>query len=69
MSLFTELVFPGTANVFYAMSSASMDFLVRPQQTTTTLPTEGKLHHHRVQINATYPKIKAKAGDLARSLF
>lgn len=63
-----ELVFPGTANVFYAMSSASMDFLVRPQQTTTTLPAEAKLHH-RVQINATYPKIKAKAGDLARALF
>ncbi|CAI9623497.1 unnamed protein product [Staurois parvus] len=64
-----ELVFPGTANVFYAMSSASMDFLVRPQQTAPTPPSEPKPHHLRVQINATYPKMKAKAGDLARSLF
>ncbi|XP_072285695.1 ral guanine nucleotide dissociation stimulator-like 2 isoform X2 [Pyxicephalus adspersus] len=63
-----ELVFPGKANVFYAMSSASLDFLVRPQQTATTPPSETK-PHHRVQISATYPKIKAKAGDLARSLF
>ncbi|KAM5146446.1 ral guanine nucleotide dissociation stimulator-like 2 isoform 2-T3 [Mantella aurantiaca] len=63
-----ELVFPGTANVFYAMSSASLDFLVRPQQTATMPPSETK-PHLRVHINATYPKIKAKAGDLARSLF
>ncbi|XP_018413646.1 PREDICTED: ral guanine nucleotide dissociation stimulator-like 2 isoform X1 [Nanorana parkeri] len=63
-----ELVFPGTANVFYAMSSASLDFLVRPHQAVTMPPAETK-PQHRVQMNATYPKIKVKAGDLARSLF
>ncbi|XP_068106288.1 ral guanine nucleotide dissociation stimulator-like 2 isoform X2 [Hyperolius riggenbachi] len=63
-----ELVLPGTANVFYAMSSASLDFLVRPQHGILTPPTDSK-HHLRAHISATYPKIRVKAGDLARSFF
>ncbi|XP_071981537.1 ral guanine nucleotide dissociation stimulator-like 2 isoform X3 [Engystomops pustulosus] len=59
-----ELVIPGSANVFYAMSSSSLDFLVRPQH----LPTQTS-HHLKAQIHATYPKIKAKAGDFAKALF
>ncbi|XP_069841536.1 ral guanine nucleotide dissociation stimulator-like 2 isoform X2 [Dendropsophus ebraccatus] len=64
-----ELVIPGTANVFYAMSSASSDFLVRPQNLPNVTPQPETRHHLRAQIHATYPKIKAKAGDFARSLF
>ncbi|KAM9326338.1 ral guanine nucleotide dissociation stimulator-like 2 [Gastrophryne carolinensis] len=63
-----ELVIPGTANVFYAMSAASQDFLVRPQHAVSTPPPDSK-HHLRAHLSATYPKIKVKAGDLAKSLF
>ncbi|XP_075692602.1 ral guanine nucleotide dissociation stimulator-like 2 [Rhinoderma darwinii] len=63
-----ELVIPGTANVFYAMSSASLDFLVRPHLPTAAPQPEAR-HHLKAQIHATYPKIKAKAGDFAKSLF
>lgn len=64
-----ELVIPGTANVFYAMSSASLDFLVRPQHLPNVAPPPEARHHLKAQIHATYPKIKAKAGDFAKSLF
>ncbi|XP_056396376.1 ral guanine nucleotide dissociation stimulator-like 2 isoform X2 [Hyla sarda] len=64
-----ELVIPGTANVFYAMSSASLDFLVRPQHQPNPSPQPESRHHLKAQIHATYPKIKAKAGDFAKSLF
>ncbi|KAM4640877.1 LOW QUALITY PROTEIN: ral guanine nucleotide dissociation stimulator-like 2 [Discoglossus pictus] len=58
-----ELVIPGKANVFYAMNSASLDFVLRP------CPAPEKPSAHRMNISATYPKVKAKAGDLARALF
>ncbi|KAM3910606.1 ral guanine nucleotide dissociation stimulator-like 2 isoform 2-T2 [Leptodactylus fuscus] len=64
-----ELVIPGTANVFYAMSSASLDFLVRPQHLANTAPPSETRHHLKTPLHATYPKIKAKAGDFAKSLF
>ncbi|XP_063794322.1 ral guanine nucleotide dissociation stimulator-like 2 isoform X2 [Pseudophryne corroboree] len=64
-----ELVIPGTANVFYAMSSSSLDFLVRPQHLTNTALLPETRHHLKAHINATYPKVKAKAGDFAKSLF
>ncbi|KAG9472132.1 ral guanine nucleotide dissociation stimulator-like 2 isoform X2 [Eleutherodactylus coqui] len=64
-----ELVIPGTANVFYAMSAASLDFLVRPQHIPSVSPQPEARHHLKAHINATYPKMKAKAGDFAKSLF
>ncbi|KAM4020180.1 ral guanine nucleotide dissociation stimulator-like 2 isoform 1-T3 [Anomaloglossus baeobatrachus] len=63
-----ELVIPGTANVFYAMSAASLDFLVRSHLPTAAPQPEAR-HHLKAQIHSTYPKIKAKAGDFAKSLF
>ncbi|KAM4696498.1 ral guanine nucleotide dissociation stimulator-like 2 isoform 2-T2 [Rhinophrynus dorsalis] len=63
-----ELVIPGKANVFYAMNSNSLDFLLRPCQTALNVPPP-EPHHHKTQISATFPKVKAKAGDLARALF
>ncbi|XP_044124816.1 ral guanine nucleotide dissociation stimulator-like 2 isoform X1 [Bufo gargarizans] len=64
-----ELVIPGTANVFYAMSSASLDFLVRPQHLPTVAHQHEARPHLKAQIHATYPKMKSKAGDFAKSLF
>ncbi|XP_053328699.1 ral guanine nucleotide dissociation stimulator-like 2 isoform X2 [Spea bombifrons] len=64
-----ELIIPGTANVFYAMSSASLDFLLRPQQPARPPLSPTVRHATRMQISATFPKVKAKAGDLARVLF
>ncbi|CAH2314564.1 ral guanine nucleotide dissociation stimulator-like 2 isoform X2 [Pelobates cultripes] len=64
-----ELVIPGTANVFYAMSSASLDFLLRPYHANQPALSPGPLSATRMQISATFPKMKAKAGDLARALF
>ncbi|XP_075042544.1 ral guanine nucleotide dissociation stimulator-like 2 isoform X2 [Mixophyes fleayi] len=64
-----ELVIPGTANVFYAMSSSSLDFLVRPQHVAHTALVPEVRPHHKAHISATYPKVKAKAGDFAKSLF
>ncbi|XP_069602376.1 ral guanine nucleotide dissociation stimulator-like 2 isoform X3 [Ranitomeya imitator] len=63
-----ELLIPGTANVFYAMSAASLDFLVRPHLPAAAPQPETR-HHLKAQVHATYPKIKAKAGDFAKSLF
>ncbi|KAM8954226.1 ral guanine nucleotide dissociation stimulator-like 2 isoform 2-T2 [Pelodytes ibericus] len=64
-----ELVIPGTANVFYAMSSTSLDFLLRPHPTSQATLTPASWSATRAQISATFPKVKAKAGDLARALF
>uniref|UniRef100_A0A8C5QCW9 Ral guanine nucleotide dissociation stimulator-like 2 n=1 Tax=Leptobrachium leishanense TaxID=445787 RepID=A0A8C5QCW9_9ANUR len=64
-----ELVIPGTANVFYAMSSASLDFLLRPHQASQPALAPPTRSAARIQISATFPKMKAKAGDLARALF
>ncbi|XP_053577867.1 ral guanine nucleotide dissociation stimulator-like 2 isoform X2 [Bombina bombina] len=64
-----ELVIPGKANVYYAMSSASLDFVVRPIQAVPSVPSPESRHPTRAQISATFPKVKAKAEDLARALF
>ncbi|XP_018085612.1 ral guanine nucleotide dissociation stimulator-like 2 isoform X2 [Xenopus laevis] len=64
-----ELVIPGKANVFYAMSSASLDFILRPHQTTSLTSSTDTPAPSKMFISATIPKVKAKAGDLARALF
>ncbi|XP_056618401.1 ral guanine nucleotide dissociation stimulator-like 2 isoform X1 [Triplophysa dalaica] len=60
-----ELIVPPTANVFYAMSSASVDFLLRRRggNTPTGSPSLGN------ESSATFPRIKAKGRRLVRTLF
>ncbi|XP_043117286.1 ral guanine nucleotide dissociation stimulator-like 2 isoform X3 [Puntigrus tetrazona] len=60
-----ELLIPPTGNVFYAMSSASVDFLLRRRggNTPTGSPTLGN------ETSATFPRIKAKGRRLVRTLF
>uniref|UniRef100_A0A9J8CFT3 Ral guanine nucleotide dissociation stimulator-like 2 n=1 Tax=Cyprinus carpio carpio TaxID=630221 RepID=A0A9J8CFT3_CYPCA len=60
-----ELIIPPTGNVFYAMSSASVDFLLRRRggNTPTGSPTLGN------ETSATFPRIKAKGRRLVRTLF
>ncbi|KAE8585102.1 hypothetical protein XENTR_v10021220 [Xenopus tropicalis] len=64
-----ELVIPEKANVFYAMSSASLDFLLRPRKTVSSASSTDTQAPAKMLISATIPKVKAKAGDLARALF
>ncbi|XP_075437055.1 ral guanine nucleotide dissociation stimulator-like 2 isoform X2 [Ascaphus truei] len=64
-----ELVIPSTANVFYAMSSTCQDFLLRLRQAPPPATPTTTRHPTRAQISATFPKVKAKAEDLARVLF
>lgn len=66
-----ELVFPPTANVFYAMNSSSVDFMLRPRQlqrkpppSPPKVPSSGGL-----DISATFPKIKATGRKIAKALF
>ncbi|XP_016312105.1 ral guanine nucleotide dissociation stimulator-like 2 isoform X1 [Sinocyclocheilus anshuiensis] len=60
-----ELIIPPTGNVFYAMSSASVDFLLRRRggNTPTGSPNLGN------ETSATFPRIKAKGRRLVRTLF
>ncbi|XP_016313835.1 ral guanine nucleotide dissociation stimulator-like isoform X1 [Sinocyclocheilus anshuiensis] len=60
-----ELIIPPTGNVFYAMSSASVDFLLRRRggNTPTGSLTLGN------ETSATFPRIKAKGRRLVRTLF
>lgn len=60
-----ELIIPPTANVFYAMSSASVDFLLRRRggNTPSGSPILGS------DNNSTFPRIKAKGRRLVRTLF
>ncbi|XP_051576224.1 ral guanine nucleotide dissociation stimulator-like 2 isoform X4 [Myxocyprinus asiaticus] len=55
-----ELIIPPTGNVFYAMSSASVDFLLRRRggNTPTGSPSLGN------ENSATFPRIKAKGRRL-----
>ncbi|XP_077382125.1 ral guanine nucleotide dissociation stimulator-like 2 isoform X2 [Festucalex cinctus] len=55
-----ELLIPATGNVFYAMTSSSVDFLLRSKVGAGGQSESGA---------ATYPRIKAKGRSLARSLF
>ncbi|XP_030637546.1 ral guanine nucleotide dissociation stimulator-like 2 [Chanos chanos] len=60
-----ELIIPATGNVFYAMTSASVDFLLRRKGGNTPVgsPSLGS------ETSATFPRIKAKGRRLVRTLF
>lgn len=60
-----ELIIPSTGNVFYAMSSASVDFLLRRRggNTPAGSPNLGN------ETSSTFPRIKAKGRRLVRALF
>ncbi|KAM6935878.1 ral guanine nucleotide dissociation stimulator-like 2 isoform 2-T3 [Lycodopsis pacificus] len=60
-----ELVIPATGNVFYAMSSSSVDFLLRRKGGNTPLSS----HPINTETSATFPRIKAKGRRLVRTLF
>nr|XP_057909234.1 ral guanine nucleotide dissociation stimulator-like 2 isoform X2 [Doryrhamphus excisus] len=61
-----ELVIPATGNVFYAMTSSSVDFLLRRKDSSTPL---GSPSISQSETSATYPRIKAKGRRLVRTLF
>ncbi|KAF7661424.1 hypothetical protein LDENG_00260270 [Lucifuga dentata] len=60
-----ELVIPATGNVFYAMTSSSVDFLLRRKGGNTPLG----LQPISTETSATFPRIKAKGRRLVRTLF
>ncbi|KAM8870771.1 ral guanine nucleotide dissociation stimulator-like 2 isoform 2-T2 [Spinachia spinachia] len=60
-----ELAIPATGNVFYAMSSSSVDFLLRRKGGNATLGSQ-PIH---TETSATFPRIKAKGRRLVRTLF
>ncbi|XP_061633295.1 ral guanine nucleotide dissociation stimulator-like 2 isoform X3 [Phyllopteryx taeniolatus] len=62
-----ELLIPATGNVFYAMTSSSVDFLLQRKAGDASLgsPAVGQSESGA----ATYPRIKAKGRRLARNLF
>ncbi|XP_054903213.1 ral guanine nucleotide dissociation stimulator-like 2 isoform X1 [Poeciliopsis prolifica] len=59
-----ELVIPATGNVFYAMTSSSVDFLLRRKGGNT--PVGSPI---TTETSATFPRIKAKGRSLVRTLF
>ncbi|XP_028435509.1 ral guanine nucleotide dissociation stimulator-like 2 [Perca flavescens] len=59
-----ELVIPATGNVFYAMTSSSVDFLLRRKDGDTPLSSQPI----KTESSATYPRIKAKGRRLVRAL-
>ncbi|XP_040020863.1 ral guanine nucleotide dissociation stimulator-like 2 isoform X1 [Gasterosteus aculeatus] len=60
-----ELVIPATGNVFYAMSSSSVDFLLR-RKGGIAPPGSQPIN---TETSATFPRIKAKGRRLVRTLF
>ncbi|KAK2909839.1 ral guanine nucleotide dissociation stimulator-like 2 isoform X1 [Channa argus] len=60
-----ELVIPPTGNVFYAMTSSSVDFLLRKKGGNTPLGSQSI----STETSATFPRIKAKGRRLVRNLF
>ncbi|KAK5922069.1 hypothetical protein CgunFtcFv8_019369 [Champsocephalus gunnari] len=60
-----ELVIPATGNVFYAMTSSSVDFLLRRKGGNTPLGSSPL----STESSATFPRIKAKGRRLVRTLF
>uniref|UniRef100_A0A146VIX9 Ral guanine nucleotide dissociation stimulator 2-like protein n=1 Tax=Fundulus heteroclitus TaxID=8078 RepID=A0A146VIX9_FUNHE len=60
-----ELVIPATGNVFYAMTSSSVDFLLRRKGGNTPLGSQPIT----TETSATFPRIKAKGRRLVRTLF
>ncbi|XP_054833494.1 ral guanine nucleotide dissociation stimulator-like 2 isoform X2 [Eublepharis macularius] len=68
-----ELAFPPTANVFYAMNSSSLDFVLRRKcprgSTPPPLPPPRTPVPRGTDVNATFPKIKATGRRIAKALF
>lgn len=64
-SLNAELIIPATGNVFYAMTSSSVDFLLRRKGGNTPLGSQPI----STETSATFPRIKAKGRRLVRTLF
>nr|XP_033780714.1 ral guanine nucleotide dissociation stimulator-like 2 isoform X2 [Geotrypetes seraphini] len=66
-----ELCIPRTANVFYAMSASSLDFLLRKKGLNVAAPSPSRPApvRHRSEPSATFPKIKSRGLRLARALF
>ncbi|XP_058504578.1 ral guanine nucleotide dissociation stimulator-like 2 isoform X2 [Solea solea] len=60
-----ELVIPATGNVFYAMTSSSVDFLLRRKGGSAPLGSQPI----STETSATFPRIKAKGRRLVRTLF
>ncbi|XP_061573443.1 ral guanine nucleotide dissociation stimulator-like 2 isoform X2 [Cololabis saira] len=60
-----ELVIPPTGNVFYAMTSSSVDFLLRRKGGNTPFGPQSI----SPETSATFPRIKAKGRRLVRTLF
>ncbi|KAM9353697.1 ral guanine nucleotide dissociation stimulator-like 2 [Symphorus nematophorus] len=60
-----ELVIPATGNVFYAMTSSSVDFLLRRKGGNTPRDSPPI----STETSATFPRIKAKGRRLVRTLF
>lgn len=64
-----ELLLPPSANVFYAMSAASLDFALRPRQHPGGGTPSGRPPRGGPELSATFPKIKATGRKLTRALF
>ncbi|XP_056900155.1 ral guanine nucleotide dissociation stimulator-like 2 isoform X2 [Takifugu flavidus] len=60
-----ELIIPATGNVFYAMTTSSVDFLLRKKEGDTPLGSQPI----STETSATFPRIKAKGRRLVRTLF
>ncbi|XP_026226528.1 ral guanine nucleotide dissociation stimulator-like 2 isoform X2 [Anabas testudineus] len=60
-----ELVIPATGNVFYAMTSSSVDFLLRKKGGNMPIGSQPI----STETSATFPRIKAKGRRLVRTLF
>lgn len=63
--LLSELIIPPTGNVFYAMSSSSVDFLLRSKGGNSPFCSPSI----SPETSATFPRIKAKGRRLVRNLF
>ncbi|XP_014453148.2 ral guanine nucleotide dissociation stimulator-like 2 isoform X1 [Alligator mississippiensis] len=64
-----ELILPPTANVFYAMNSTSLDFLLRPKGPPALHSPAPSTPSRRPELSATFPKIKATGRKFTRALF
>nr|XP_056722859.1 ral guanine nucleotide dissociation stimulator-like 2 [Euleptes europaea] len=68
-----ELVFPPTANIFYAMNSSSLDFVLRHKcphdSKPPLLPPPRTPTPRGTEVHATFPKIKATGRKIAKAFF
>nr|XP_013810297.1 PREDICTED: ral guanine nucleotide dissociation stimulator-like 2 [Apteryx mantelli mantelli] len=71
-----ELLLPPSANVFYAMNGASLDFALRPRDeplssssSPSLSPSPSPGGRGAAELNATFPKIKATGRKISRVLF